>query len=1611
MKTSAKLLAILLSLCMVIFCAVGLTACGDKECDHQWGEWSTKTEATCTEKGVQERECSECGETDTSKIDKLDHVDGDDKDHLCDYGCGKTADDGCYDTAKDGKCDECGAAIKHTCVDADNNLVCDICSAAIAGHADANKDHACDCGCSKRFGEHSDSATDKDHVCDYGCKAVFENCFDTEEDSDHNCDICGSANTTAHSYTLTASTEATCDAAATNTYVCYCGDSYTDKLGDALGHSITGVTPVEKFVSGCEFVLVYDCQRCGKEVEGESIYRHNHIARITTPATCSKDGVKTLTCACGDTYTETIAKNTTGHNWVTGTVVNGVRTDTCSVCSGTKTVTVYSGTTTDKVNANDLANKEIELNNANISLDNGVIDSIGNQNVTVSADKVEGNDRTGLGLSDDQLAQVGDSPIYNFTINNGSENISNFGEDNWVTITLPYILSDDEDVDSIAIWFINDNGDLEAIQATYNNGFVTFKTNHFSYYTVTRLTPAERCALYGHGYACQHVEGSCTKDGYDLYVCVRCHDRYIDESTLVIADGHDYESSRQEATCTTDGNVTYTCKDCGHSYSTKLTAGGHVYSLKASADATCTADGYTKYGCDLCGAEYTLTRARLPHNFVNGVCAACGETDGSCDHKTLTTVSIDMGKQGACNWVLQYETCTCGQVKKLDPDAMDDMDTCDIKTVDQNVTTDENGNMHATVTGRCATCGLDIEARYTRSAAGCVETMQMWYTFKFNNVTIVADLYLEYTATYHEDTTYTVINLSEYGACGGTIEAWKCNKCGAIDRIDDWEPTCIDPEAEPTPEQVTDKDGIVHTIQKVSCPTCGLEMSTDRWEVASNACVTEGHQVTTLRCGETIIYEETRNYQNGEHDYTFEYELKGTSCEDGVVVTESCSVCGYHYQYTSYYHNTNSSTIDLTQKGACQGEIRYSVCACGQESRFYAYDLCGEWNHNSYYDDAGRLVEVETHTCNDCGLRYTYSYYSIKNAGTCTETTYYTKVLNIGNTLVQSAEYTETDNYSHDFVYTATLLGGEGASCEDGVQITASCATCGTTDSYTTDYHSEFEKERIDLSKYGSVCGGYATIRGCACGYYTHVNLDHSLCELGEESCSPWIDGTITGSYYTENEYSEYFSHYAYLYTCAVTSPKDAACGYKIRHAEYWLKDKNSCVAHRYETWQFGYNETTGKCLYEITIKTDSRTYHNYVDTGEDGNTKLDCPDCGSSYYINRFYNEQTSQEIVNTYCNQIYSDGTQYQWESHGVVSKYTGPFGDNGSKTEYSWSDSNGDRRTEESASVSYKGRSFTIYRYSTEGNYWYRYDYTYSFDPINGCVQTTLYTNSDGDRNEYSDVICESWNAIITDVKTPTCSQDGERWEECRVCGKHGEPYTVEATDHNWVRVNDTLYYCFACGLENANGVSGDIILEDLTEAYGNGQYYVVGYYARNNVSFSQYISLILDDGTEIAIWSGIDITAVDGLRAFKFSKAAVEAWAAQNGYSNYQVKFSFVPVGSDGSFDYGVTFSERQYYSTITGDVSFTDYIGVGETKAYTIAPTKDGYWTFTSFADNDTVAELYDANGNHLYYSDDDGDGNNFKITYWLNAGETYTIYVRWYSSDRVGYTGLLFEAN
>lgn len=51
----------------------------------------------------------------------------------------------------------------------------------------------------------------------------------------------------------------------------------------------------------------------GKRTATIKAHTHSYTSKITKPATCSATGVRTYTCSCGDSYTETIAKNASNH--------------------------------------------------------------------------------------------------------------------------------------------------------------------------------------------------------------------------------------------------------------------------------------------------------------------------------------------------------------------------------------------------------------------------------------------------------------------------------------------------------------------------------------------------------------------------------------------------------------------------------------------------------------------------------------------------------------------------------------------------------------------------------------------------------------------------------------------------------------------------------------------------------------------------------------------------------------------------------------------------------------------------------------------------------------------------------------------------------------------------------------------------------------------------------------------------------------------------------------------------------------------------------------------------------------------------------------------------
>ena len=77
------------------------------------------------------------------------------------------------------------------------------------------------------------------------------------------------------------------------------------------------------------------------------------------------------------------------------------------------------------------------------------------------------------------------------------------------------------------------------------------------------------------------------------------------------------------------------------------------------------------------------------------------------------------------------------------------------------------------------------------------------------------------------------------------------------------------------------------------------------------------------------------------------------------------------------------------------------------------------------------------------------------------------------------------------------------------------------------------------------------------------------------------------------------------------------------------------------------------------------------------------------------------------------------------------------------------------------------------------------------------------------------------------------------------------------------------------------------------------------------------------------------------------------------------------------------------------------------RYYAFVPLVSGSITIYSSSSNDTYGYLFDSNKTQLTYNDDSGDGNNFKMTYNVTAGQLYYVVACAFSSSS-SYTGIIY---
>ncbi len=482
-----------------------------------------------------------------------------------------------------------------------------------------------------------------------------------ESDSNHKmvCRYCHQSSNGAHTPgQLVESIGATCTEGAYAVYRCSdCDSDYKvyDAAHPALGHNWDEENPVTVAATCMSTGSTYwpckneGCQERGRDVTLPANPNiHTFEVQSTVGATCEAEGSQTLQCVhCQKLQTKVLPK--VPHTYGTPEIDGNWTRQTCTVCDHKVATFSAKDSATATLNTADIdADKalKVELKDAQIEFPKDVVDAIkGNNNVTINADIVDKNTvLSGSNLSDeDKETLLADKAnIYDFGVVGIDTGV--FAKN--VVVTLPYTLAEDEDPEGIVIWYLTNDGDVEAIDNVLfvdddgdRVGEVIFEVSHFSHYAIAyRETPEMRCRRgihdYGNSDRWTVVERSCTGHGYTLKVCSVCGNYTLTDITNPLE--HEYgELTQPTVTCDRGGYVYRECAKChgrenyeyipstGHTPVGVATcdtsvscsvckrviveAYGHSWSeWQVVVEATAESNGLKRRHCPRCGASETI---------------------------------------------------------------------------------------------------------------------------------------------------------------------------------------------------------------------------------------------------------------------------------------------------------------------------------------------------------------------------------------------------------------------------------------------------------------------------------------------------------------------------------------------------------------------------------------------------------------------------------------------------------------------------------------------------------------------------------------------------------------------------------------------------------------------------------------------------------------------------------------------------------------------------------------------------------------------------------------------------------------------------------------------
>lgn len=451
-------------------------------------------------------------------------------------------------------------------------------------------------------------------------------------------------------------------------------------------------------------------------------HKHSYTSTVTTPATCTTNGVRTYTCSCGHSYTGTITK--TGHTysngwtedetyhwhvctkcgaagtksshvWNDGVVTTeptewstGVKTFTCTTCSATKTETVamldHTHNITDKEGEWSGSDDDEHWHECN--------DNCG--------EKVDPEPHT-LKQTDHKDPTCTEKGYTKYTCEKCGH-----------VITM----------------------DIEVMEHNFSNEWTYDDTRH---YHVCTLCHTETSGTEEHRWDSGTVEKfpDCTNTGVMRYECIVCGANKT-EFIHVEAEAHDWGDWKivADPTMESKGEIQSVCRiNPEHVKTDEIPplTDKDFWILIDSADPSCTEEGYEVYECEY--GQVTITIPATEHipvtdKRVEATCTKTGLTEGShcgvCSEVLIMQEVISaLGHDWSNSEITTHPTCTddgvktffCSRCAETKKDVV--LANGHSRVIDEAVaaTCTETGK---TAGSHCSVCGKIIKAQESIPALG-----------------------------------------------------------------------------------------------------------------------------------------------------------------------------------------------------------------------------------------------------------------------------------------------------------------------------------------------------------------------------------------------------------------------------------------------------------------------------------------------------------------------------------------------------------------------------------------------------------------------------------------------------------------------------------------------------------------------------------------------------------------------------------------------------------------------------------------------------------------------------------------------------------------------------